>query len=78
MDGVGFWVLPKRLDESESILERGLDGSLKSGGKRLDSGDSQDFWEPTRRVEFKIVLLEVCMTKVALGELSIQELKLNV
>lgn len=73
---MGFCVLPKGVDVSGRILERRLDGSLKSSRKELEIGGSQDFCERTGRVEFEVVLLEVCMTQVALGEVSIQGFKL--
>lgn len=59
---MGFWVLPKGVDVSGSILERGLDGSLKSSRNGLEMGGLEDPGEHTGRVKFEVVLLEVCMT----------------
>lgn len=59
---MGFWALPNGVDVSGSILERGLDGSLKSGRKELEVGGLEEFCEHTGRVKLEVVLLEVCMT----------------
>ena len=55
-------MLPKGVDVSGSILERGLDGSLKSSRNGLEMGGLEDPGEHTGRVKFEVVLLEVCMT----------------
>lgn len=59
---MGFWVLPKGVDVSGMILERGFDGSLKSSRKGLEIGGSKESCARTRRVEFEVILLEVCVT----------------
>lgn len=55
-------MLPKGVDVSGSVLERGLDRSLKSSRNELKTGGLQEFCEHTGRVEFEIVLLEICVT----------------
>ena len=59
---MGFWVLPNGVDVSGRILERGLDGSLKSDSKELKMEVLEELGEHTRRVKFKVILLEICMT----------------
>lgn len=67
---MGLWVLPNGVDESGSILERGLDGSLKSSREVLDLEDLEDLCKHTGGVKFKVILLEICMAKIALGKLA--------
>ena len=55
-------MLPKGVDVSGRILERGLEGSLKSGGTKLAIGSFSESCEHTGRMEFEVVLLEVCMS----------------
>lgn len=58
---MGFWVLPKGVDVSGRILERGLDESLKSSRDELEIGGFEDFCKHTGRVELQVVLLKVRM-----------------
>ena len=53
---------PKEVDVSGSILERGLEGSLKSRRTALMISGLNELCKLTRRMEFEVVLLEVCMT----------------
>lgn len=48
---MGFWVLLKGVDVSGRILERGLDGSLKSSRNELEIGGLEEICKHTGRVE---------------------------